>query len=68
MFVSCDGGTEDNSKLSNVRLNNENEEGKSNEEQSTNSNESSENEEETEEGKLEFPDTEIKIEHVRGSQ
>jgi hypothetical protein len=60
-FVSCAGGTEENTKASNDRVNGEEEE------QSSNSNESSENEE-TEEGKLEFPDTEIKIEHVRGNQ
>lgn len=63
MFVSCDGGTEDNSELSDVKLNDESEEGKR-----TRSNASSENNEETEEGKVEFPDTEIKIEHVRGDQ
>ncbi|XP_021920344.1 nuclear export mediator factor NEMF homolog isoform X2 [Zootermopsis nevadensis] len=54
---------EDNSELSDVKLNDENEEGKR-----TRSNASSENNEETEDGKVEFPDTEIKIEHVRGDQ
>jgi hypothetical protein len=68
MFISCDGGTEDNTELSNVRLNSKNEEGKRDEEPSTNSNSCSQDEEETEEGKLQFPDTEIKIEHVRGNQ
>ena len=41
---------------------------KSDEEKVGDSNESSENGGQTEERKLEFPDTEIKIEHVRGNQ
>lgn len=62
------GGNEDNSKPSNNSMNGEKEEQKRDEDQSNNSSESSENEEEAERGRLEFPDTEIKIEHVKGNQ
>jgi hypothetical protein len=68
VFVSYDDEVEENSKLPDTGLNGEKEEEKSDEEESGNSNESSENEGQTEERKLEFPDTEIKIEHVRGNQ
>lgn len=59
---------EENSKSSKIGLNGEKEEEKRDEEEIGDSNEGSENERQTEEGKLEFPDTEIKIEHVRGNQ
>lgn len=46
----------------------EKEEQRRDEDQSSNSSESLENEEQAERGGLEFPDTEIKIEHVKGNQ
>jgi hypothetical protein len=68
MFVSCDDGAEDNSKPSNNSMNGDKEEENRDEDQSSNSSENSDNEEEAERGRLEFPDTEIKIEHVKGNQ
>jgi hypothetical protein len=68
MFVSYGDEVEENSKSSKIGLNGEKEEEKRDEEEIGDSNEGSENERQTEEGKLEFPDTEIKIEHVRGNQ
>lgn len=68
MFVSCDDVLEENPKSPNIGLNADKEEEKTDEEESGDNNESSENEGQTEERKLEFPDTEIKIEHIGGSQ
>jgi hypothetical protein len=65
LFVGYDDEVEENSTPPDAGLNGEEEEEKIGEEDS---NESSENEGQTEERKLEFPDTEIKIEHVRGNQ
>ncbi|XP_023716969.1 nuclear export mediator factor NEMF homolog isoform X3 [Cryptotermes secundus] len=62
------GGKEDNSKSSNNSMEGEKEEQRRDEDQSSNSSESLENEEQVEQGSLEFPDTEIKIEHVGGNQ
>lgn len=68
MFVACDDEVEENSTPPDTGLNGEEEEEKRGDEENGDSNESSENEGEAEERKLEFPDTEIKIEHVRGNQ
>jgi hypothetical protein len=67
-FVSCDDGAEDNSKSPNNSIDGEEEEQREDGDQSSNSTESLENEDQAEQGRLEFPDTEIKIEHVKGSQ
>jgi hypothetical protein len=67
MFISCDDGAEDNSESSNNSVDGEKEQGLD-EDHRSNSGESSENEEQAVQGKLEFPDTEIKIEHVKGHQ
>lgn len=69
MFVSYDDEVEENSTPPDTGLNGEKEEEeRRDEEEIGDSNESSENEVQTEEKKLEFPDTEIKIEHVGGNQ
>jgi len=69
LFVSYDDEVEENSTPTDTSLNGEKEEEeKRDEEEIGDSNESSENEGRTEERKLEFPDTEIKIEHVGGNQ
>jgi hypothetical protein len=68
MFVSYGDEVGENSKSPNKGLNGEKAEESRDEEEIEDSNEGSENEGQTEEGKLEFPDTEIKIEHVRGNQ
>jgi predicted ribosome quality control (RQC) complex YloA/Tae2 family protein len=64
-----DEQNEENSTPPDTGLNGEKEEEeRRDEEEIGDSNESSENEVQTEEKKLEFPDTEIKIEHVGGNQ
>jgi hypothetical protein len=68
MFVSCDDTAEGNSKPSNNSMNGEKEEENRDEDHSSKSSENSKNEEEAEQGRLEFPDTEIKIEHVKGNR
>jgi len=68
LFVSYDDEVEENSTPPDTGLNGEKEEEKRDEEENGDSSESSENEGQNEERKLEFPDTEIKIEHVRGNQ
>jgi len=70
LFVSYDDEVEENSTPPDTGLNGEKEEEEEKrvEEEFGDSNESSENEGQTEERKLEFPDTEIKIEHVGGNQ
>jgi hypothetical protein len=68
MFLSCDDGAEDNCKSSNNSMDGEKEEQRIDEDQSSSSSESLENGEQAEQGRLEFPDTEIKIEHVKGNQ
>ena len=69
MCVSYDEEVEENSTPPDTCTNGEKEEKeKRDEEENGDSNESSKNEGQTEERKLEIPDTEIKIEHVRGNQ
>jgi hypothetical protein len=61
VFVSCEDGAEGNSE-------NGEKERRGDGDNSSNSGESSENEEQEEEGRLQFPDTEIKIDYVKGNQ